>query len=149
MPPPAASASCVEPGAAARRRRGEAGFTLIEVVIAFAILALVLGALSGSFAGLIGGTAEARRYQVAVALAESKLDEIGAARPLRASEARGSFPGGYSWRGVVRPYRERDDRADERRPRLYEIEIVVSWDPVSPRRVALATLRLSGEGPGP
>ena len=129
-------------------RRREAGFTLIEMVIAFAILAVVLGALSGAFSGLIGGTVDARRYQVAVALAESKLDEISAAAPLRPGVSSGGFAGGYAWRGTVRPYRERDDRALERKPRLYEIEVVVSWGTIAPRRVALETLRLAAEGQG-
>ena len=80
-----------------------AGFTMIEAVAGFAILALGLGALlSGLGMGL---RAEQRAAESSLALlyAESLLAETGSATPLEAGGSSGRIAGGYVWRREISP----------------------------------------------
>jgi len=54
----------------------EQGFTLIEVLVAFVILAVSLVAMMDSFAMANRGNADVYRYNTAVSLAQSKMEEI-------------------------------------------------------------------------
>jgi general secretion pathway protein I len=57
-------------------RRGERGFTLLEVVIAFTLLAAVLAVVLRLFSEGASGTAKAERRTIALLHAESKLAEL-------------------------------------------------------------------------
>jgi len=73
------------------------GFTLIEVLIAFAILALVLGAVFRSFST---GLSSERRASLAVARAleaRSVLEDVGAGIPLEPGQAEGELSTGDPW----------------------------------------------------
>jgi prepilin-type N-terminal cleavage/methylation domain-containing protein len=81
--------------------RDDAGFTLLEVVIAFAVAALALGALyEGSTAG-IRATAIANHYEAALSRARSRLAAAGNPALLNAGESSGDDGGGYTWRLLV------------------------------------------------
>jgi len=60
-------------------RRGDEGFTLLEVLVAFAILAVVMGALSSVVGQSLNRLLTARLEQQASRLAEQKAREIVAA----------------------------------------------------------------------
>ena len=62
-----------------RKKGRDRGFTLIEVLVAFAILAFTLAAAYGVFADASRAVASGERYGVALALAESRLAEVDAA----------------------------------------------------------------------
>lgn len=85
-------------------RRSQRGFTLIEVVVAFAVFALAVGALYESFAGAARRVTHARDRDQALLLAQSLLSQwrISAQSPLKPSES-GSLEGNGSWRIDVRP----------------------------------------------
>lgn len=84
------------------RSAGEAGFTLIEVLVAFAVLAIVLVPLLQVFGGGLGSTQTARAYTQAALLARSKLDEMGVEAPLVEGEETGTFDApGFRWRSEV------------------------------------------------
>jgi general secretion pathway protein I len=132
-----------------RRRRftgADAGFTLIEVLVAFAILATALGALFAIFGSGLrrGGQIEAERN--AVAVAQSILADIGREIPLIDGKAEGDGPGGVRWRVDIRPY---GDAGQGLQPepaalvRAHEVSVVVSWGPGAGRAVSLQTLRLA------
>lgn len=126
---------------------GERGFTLIEAVVAFAIMALVMGTLLGAFGGIIGGSRAARASETALALAEAKLAELGHTAPLERGERRGRFADRYAWRARVEPYRLKGPGFDEV-PGLaaFRIEVEVSWTtPRGGRSLTLASLRLVPE----
>lgn len=84
------------------RSAGESGFTLIEVLVAFAVLAIVLVPLLQVFGGGLGTTQTARAYTQAALLARSKLDEMGVEAPLVEGEETGTFDApGFRWRTEV------------------------------------------------
>ena len=58
----------------------DAGFTLLEVLIAFAVLAVMLVPILQIFGGGLGVTQTARGYAEAALLARSKLAELGVAK---------------------------------------------------------------------
>ena len=69
----------------------ESGFTLLEVLVAFAVLAVMLVPILQVFGGGLGMTQTARGYAEGVLLARSKLAELGVAKDLREGESSGEF----------------------------------------------------------
>jgi len=65
-----------------RRRDGQAGFTLIEVIVAFTILAIMLTALLQGFSRGMDGIAAAEERSRLIAAAQNRLEEVGVLIPL-------------------------------------------------------------------
>lgn len=76
----------------------EAGFTLLEVMVAFVIAAMASIVLYE--AGFNGATQSgtAARYQEAVVRAQSRLASVGPLTQLRTTLASGDDGGGFRWR---------------------------------------------------
>lgn len=81
-------------------RERDGGFTLLEVMIAVAIMAIALTALYGSQSRSLSYATEARFYTVATSLAELKLAELqaGLFEPAGESGDFGEMFPGYHWR---------------------------------------------------
>ncbi len=133
------------------RRSG--GFTLIEVLVAFIVLAISLGALFQIFSTGMRASRSAEEYTRATLLAESKLAAIGITGALEEGETTGEYEDGYHWRVAIRPYRLDGPEPEGLPPPIeaYEVIVTVSWGEGSgDRSVSLTTLRLkSGAGAGP
>lgn len=122
------------------RASASAGFTLIEILVAFVIAALFLGAFYEIFSTSVRGAATSEAYSGAVLLAESTLDSLS--RSPLAPEESADEVGRYRRASSVRP------RPDLARPGLaiepYEIRVRVTWrEGVRERAVSLSTLRLA------
>ena len=87
-----------------RTRRKDGGFTLVEVLVAFAIVAVSLGALLQIFSGGLRSSRTAEAYATAALLAESKLARIGIEEPLEEGDTTGVFDNGFEWQSTVSPY---------------------------------------------
>jgi general secretion pathway protein I len=138
---------CGGPRAGARTppsRKGQGGFSLIEVLVAFSIMALVLGVLFQIFSTGLRTAGMAEQYSVAERLAHSLLDEASAMRPLEVGERSGEFDGTrYRWRTRIEP--EPDLGPDFASPRFsaYRITVRVMWEGRGgDRDFRLSTLRL-------
>ena len=120
-------------------RRRQAGFTLFEVLVAFAVAALAvtvaLQALSRGFAANRRAVANA----VAVLHAESLLDRFATLLPPEATTT-GRTGDGLAWRATV----ERQPAPDGARTR--PVTVVVEVWPAAGPPVRLATLRLEPTG---
>ena len=82
----------------------QCGFTLIEVVIAFAIFALCMGALYEIFAGAAHRSAQARDQEITWLLAQSVLAEVrGGATPQEVRQS-GKFRS-FAWRVEIVPHK--------------------------------------------
>ena len=88
------------------RREGRARrFSLLEVLVAFVILALVGTALFRLFSGALGNASAADDYSRAVLVAESVLAEAASAQPLREATQQGTADDGrIEWTTHVAPY---------------------------------------------
>jgi general secretion pathway protein I len=126
----------------ARRRRRERGFTLIEIIVALAILAVALGALFEAFSGGLRATAAVGRQAATVMLAQSLLDRIGQDIPLAAGEQAGVSEDGLRWSIVIAPSPliAPERRADSP---LLPFDVVVTVAADRGRPVALTSLRLA------
>ncbi len=120
------------------------GFTLIEVIIAFAIVALALSAVFQIFSTGLRGSVVTENYNIATLLAESKLAGIGIEEPLDTGDQSGTFENGFQWQTTVRPY---DDGGSSFTPgaiQAFEVTVTVKWGGLNRERtVSLATLRLA------
>ena len=127
-----------------RARVSERGFTLIEVIVAFAIVALALSALFQIFSTGLRSSVVTENYNMAVLLADSKLAGIGIEEPLEAGDQSGTFDNGFRWETNVRPY---DDGGSSFTPgaiQAFEVTVTVKWGGLNRERtVSLATLRLA------
>jgi len=134
-------------------KRASAGFSLLEILVAFVILALTLSVIMQIFSGGLRNAGFADDYSRAVLLAESKLAELGA-QPAE-GETEGVFGEKYRWRSVIRPWAGDADTpgmgAQLLPVRLMEIEVRVAWGEQGgsgSREIGLSTLQLAS-APGP
>ncbi|MCI0430487.1 MAG: prepilin-type N-terminal cleavage/methylation domain-containing protein [Rhodospirillales bacterium] len=135
------------PAGKPRFRKCRRGFTLIEIVVALAILAVALGALFQAFSGGLRATAVADRRAAAVMLAQSLLDRIGQDIPLAAGEQAGESGDGLHWSITVvpSPLIAPERRADS--PVIpFDVEVSVAAD--GGRTVTLTSLRLAPAAAG-
>ncbi len=132
-------------------RRGAGGFTLLEVLLAFALLAAAMGLLIGMLSGGLRQVADAERETEATLHAQSLLDELGTLQPLEPGQRAGTFAGErYRWTLAIA---EVDDPAPVAAsaaapvplvggPRVLRVVLDVEWGDGGPRRrLQLVTLR--------
>jgi general secretion pathway protein I len=81
-----------------------AGFTLLEVLVAFTLLALAMGIIMQVFSRGVNGADLADRYAKAAMLAESKLATVGVAEALAEGDYNGQFDDNFAWTMTVRAY---------------------------------------------
>ncbi len=132
------------------------GFTLLEVLIAFAIAAICLAVIVDGSVTALSAARIARDTQNAVVRARSRLAALDAGG-LVAGERHGDDGGGYAWRTRIA---ERASGVDARsaanhlpgaKPAtqtLYDVEVTVSWKSGGGRRaVTLDSTRLALAAP--
>lgn len=125
------------------------GYTLIEVIVAFAILALGLTLLLGTLSGAARQVRWADEAGRASLHAQSLLDTVGVGAALTPGHRDGKFEDGrYRWSLEVVPYRDPllppPTATDLGAPRLLRLSLLVQWgDGDDPRRrLQLQSLRL-------
>lgn len=153
--PRGAAASCRPRGGVA----AAAGFTLIEVIVAFALLALALTVLLGTMANAsrqVRWSADAGR---AAMHAQSLLAEAGVGEVLVPGVQEGEFEDGrYRWRLQVAPWQDPEAApsplSDLSAPQMQELELSMQWGDGPAEQLRLRSLRLvrpdpTGEVPLP
>ncbi len=127
--------------------RDQRGFTLIEVLVAFAVLAMLLGAIYQTFSSGLNASARAERRAVAALHAQSVLAALGSGEPISQGEATGELDGGYRWQTSVRLLESAGQESASKTARLdaFEVTVTVSWEAPLGRQgsVSLNTLRLA------
>lgn len=117
------------------------GFSLLEVLVAFVLLALVLGALLRVFGQGLAHAAIAEEYAKAALLAESHLASVGRQETLQPGIRRGTFDDRFRWEMQLVPHEE--DVASNVPATLLRIDLTVFWPSGSrQRQLTLTTLRL-------
>jgi prepilin-type N-terminal cleavage/methylation domain-containing protein len=83
------------------RRQSQRGFALIEILVAFAILAIGLGAISAGIAVAMRSDGRTQTTRVALRLAQSRLETAGILRPLAVGRSEGLTMPNYRWRETI------------------------------------------------
>ncbi len=126
------------------------GFTLLEIMVAFTLMALSAAVLLQGFGGGARLLARAETATRAAALAESQLARVGGEWPLTEGEYQGQWRR-LHWRVTLTlaPLNRLDPEVDEAaweiaNQRLLKVEVVVRWSEGGrERRYRLSTLRLA------
>lgn len=122
------------------------GFSLLEILIAFSILALSLGILLKIFSAGVNTAIVAEDYTAAVQIAESLMAKTGVATPLQANQASGMENEKYHWLVEVSPFEFNPENVDPTALKavLFKVRVTVSWgdDNFNDRQIELTTLKL-------
>jgi len=92
------------------RAHREEGFSLIEAVVALAIVGLAMTAFYRAVGGSYGMQARVSLLSSTVELAQSHLDGIGVVTPLAPGSASGTYTTGFGWHLEVAPVGKEGDR---------------------------------------
>lgn len=107
------------------------GFSLLEMIVAIAILALALGSLYQAASGATRNVRTAERYAYGVELARSLLANH-AMVPTAGVDESGETAGGYLWRVASKPLEH--GRTEQSKANLHDIEVGVGWHDGAKRR---------------
>lgn len=122
------------------------GFSLLEILIAFSILAMSLGILLNIFSGGLRRTIVSEEYQQAVIIAQSQLAIAGVDGELEGANAQGTVQDKYAWSVRVNPY-DLDQMGlneEDLNMTAYQVISTVTWsEGQNSRNIKLITLKLS------
>ena len=130
--------------------RTSAGFSLLEVLVAFTLFAVAMGVLMQIFSRGVNGASLANQYARATMYAESKLAAVGQEETLKEGITSGRFDDDYAWQISIKPYVDtapKDqmsiDFEKQFYSQLYEVESRITFksDDQRERVVALSTLQ--------
>jgi general secretion pathway protein I len=122
------------------------GFSLLEILIAFSILALSLGILLKIFSAGVNTAVIAEDYTAATQIAQSLMAKTGLENPLQTDQASGLENEKYHWLVEVSPFEFNPENVDTTALTavLFKVKVIVSWgdDNANDRQVELTTLKL-------
>jgi general secretion pathway protein I len=123
------------------------GFSLLEILMAFSILALSLGILLKIFAGGVNTAVIAEEYTAAVQIAESLMAGT-AESAIEIGQQSGLENEKYHWLVEVSPFQFNPENVDPKtlKSTLLKVKVTVSWGDDSAesdgRQLELITLKL-------
>lgn len=144
----------------------ERGFSLLEVLVSFVILALTLTVLLRAYGTSVRNAGLAEQHLRAATVAESLLARLGRDVALQPGEASGEI-GAYRWHWLIQPYElppvapfslnnqapktEEQEGEEEQQeialrtlPEAFQIRLTLAWGAAArTRSVTLSTLRIA------
>jgi general secretion pathway protein I len=137
-------------------QKGNRGFTLLELLLAFVVFALSFATVLEILSGSMRNTVRARHHTEAALTAQSVMDQLGLEIPLQAGYAATGESGDYDWQVEIFAYAETDENfhhvelGELAGIELLYIDLVVSWgEPPRERSSRFSTVRamLAGREP--
>lgn len=118
------------------------GFSLLEILVAFSILAVSLGILLKIFSSGVNTAVIAEKYTVATQIAESLMAKTGVETALVEGETMGVENEIYHWQVKINklpPVMDEEELADT----MMAVEVIVNWgeDEINKRSITLNTVR--------
>ena len=128
-----------------RPKTSDAGFGLVEAIVALAIASLALTALYRSLAGAFRAAARVQIHEAALVLARSHFDSLGSDGVLQVGKFSGSYVNGLQWRLNVSALATRTSRVGgPDRPYWLVLEV---FDRGGAVLLDLETAKMAGEAP--
>ena len=122
--------------------KGARGFTLLETLVAFAILSVSLALFYQSLTGSILKQDEIARESRALVLAQSNLAAVGTENPMKAGQTSGQINDTYAWSVAIEKEAAASGWA------LFRVTSEVAWQADNPgQKITLSTLRIGFEAP--
>jgi len=121
-----------------RKRRRQRGFTLVEVVVAMAVLGISLVLIIELFSGGLRLARASEEYTVAGQLGRQKLEEIALSNQFKEGIEEGEFDSTYRWQVEVKKIdlllfsKETDYRPPAE---LFQVQIRIIWKSGSKERI--------------
>ncbi|MGB5454656.1 MAG: type II secretion system protein [Gammaproteobacteria bacterium] len=131
------------------RARRQRGFSLIEILVAFMILAMSLTVIFRIFSGGLRNVALSEDYARAVLVAEAQLSAIGISEPLEQGVSSGEWGKRFRWERVIENYQpwEQQDKQLSARVLAYQVTVNVDWEHAGrSRQISLSSVRLKPVG---
>ena len=120
-----------------RSSNGQRGFSLLELLVAFVIMAFALAMLYQASGGTVRALGDTEQYLRATVLAQSVLNSRDNVPEAGWNES--SQSGGFTWRVSSSPFSTSVN--SPRAPSLQQVQIVIGWsDRHGPRQLELNTL---------
>lgn len=119
-------------------KRGMAGFTLIEVIVAIAILAISLVMIMQLFSGGLRVSRTSRDYTRAIVYAKDKMEELHI-EPVQGS---GEFEDGFKWESEVYPFDEYEEKLENTDINLLKIKVKVIWSNIANQQKSVELISL-------
>ncbi|MBL8515964.1 MAG: type II secretion system protein [Betaproteobacteria bacterium] len=130
----------------------QAGFSLLEIMVAFTLMALLLSVLMRVFSGGLQGVGLAGDYAQATSIAQSVMARVGADIDLKEGGSSGEVQDRYVWTVAIRPHEVVREAlpgqsgapvTDNLPVRLYEVDVSVRWTEYGvDRGLKFSTLRI-------
>jgi len=129
-----------------RRARNEAGFTVLEIIAALAILSVSFSVLFNLLSDGLQRTSQTEKMAEATLLAQSLLARVGTELPIRPGLVDGEFEQGYHWRLAIEPFGDPNDRRAWP-VGAHVVTAKITWNDGGPQTVQLTTIRLGPKEP--
>lgn len=133
---------------AAHARRHAGGYTLIEVLVAFALLAFGMALLLGSLTNASRQVRASTDYGRAALHAQTLMDQVGSGQGVSAGHSDGELDDGrYRWSMEIAPYQ--DPKAPPNQgpvlgaPQLMQVDLTITWGGGSRQHLDVRGLRLT------
>jgi general secretion pathway protein I len=131
-----------------RRHKSQRGFSLLEILVAFSIMAISMGMLLSIFSSGLRNASVSEEYTSAVQIAEAILARPGIETPLQQAQSNGVVNDKYRWELTVAPFILTTETIDTRTipAQLFMVTALVSWgdEGRSERQLELSKLKLTG-----
>jgi len=124
-------------------RKGQRGFSLLEILVAFTILAMGLAVILQIFGRGNQTSQLTREYTLATQIAESRLAQLSGHESFEGLSTAGMELDRYRWSLSVLPYNETGTTTGTANMALYSVRVDVRWQSLGkPRHVFLESVRL-------
>ena len=129
-----------------RNKFDQFGFSLLEMLIAFAILAIALGIILKIFSTGLAATQAADNYTNAVQIANNLIAKTGLEIPLKAHDISG-IEKNYHWRLRVSPHQLISSELDvsDLPVQLFQVYVVIEWGQNINHLFELSTLKITNK----